>query len=145
MSGVIVDTSIAVKWVLNESLTATADALLADWLRAGLRPRVPSWFACEVANLLYQKVREGRLTLLDAQEGVTAIMAAVAVQDFDAAVAVRALELAMRFRQPASYDAHYLALAEVLDCDLWTADGRFWRAVQGRHPRIHWIEEATSA
>ncbi len=39
----------------------------------------------------------------------------------------RALELAGRLRQGAACDAHYLALAETLGCELWTADEKFYR------------------
>jgi len=51
----------------------------------------------------------------------------------------RALELAHRFGQPASYDAHYLALAERERCDVWTADERLWNAVREELPWVHWV------
>jgi predicted nucleic acid-binding protein len=36
----------------------------------------------------------------------------------------RAREIAMQYNLPATYDAHYLALAEWMDIELWTADMR---------------------
>ena len=51
----------------------------------------------------------------------------------------RALELAEQLGQGAAYDAHYLALAETLDCELWTADERFYRAVVSDHSNVRWI------
>lgn len=36
----------------------------------------------------------------------------------------RAREIAMQHSLPATYDAHYLALAEWMDIELWTADMR---------------------
>lgn len=144
MSGAVVDTSIALKWVLAEEHTAEARALLEGWLRGGAKPRVPSWFACEIANVLYQHVREEKIGLEDARRGLRDVMAAVTVLDFDPDVAERALELAQRFRQPASYDTQYLALAERIDAELWTADRRFWRATSRAFPRVRWIGEAVS-
>jgi predicted nucleic acid-binding protein len=35
---------------------------------------------------------------------------------------LRALELATKYNLPATYDSHYLALAEWMDIELWTAD-----------------------
>jgi predicted nucleic acid-binding protein len=45
--------------------------------------------------------------------------------------AERAIEIAALTGQRASYDSHYLALAERLGCELWTADDRFRDAARG--------------
>ena len=37
----------------------------------------------------------------------------------------RALQVASKLSQGAVYDAHYLALADILGCEYWTADERF--------------------
>lgn len=34
-----------------------------------------------------------------------------------------------RFRRPTAYDVYYLAVADLLDCELWTADRRLVTAV----------------
>jgi predicted nucleic acid-binding protein len=47
-----------------------------------------------------------------------------------------ALDLAERFSLPAAYDAHYLALAEWLGGEFWTADRRLVRAVQKDLPWV---------
>jgi hypothetical protein len=51
----------------------------------------------------------------------------------------RALELAGRLGQGATHDSHYLALAETLECDLWTADQRFRRAAGASVTRVRSI------
>ena len=40
---------------------------------------------------------------------------------------------------PATYDAHYLALAEHLGCELWTDDQRLIRHVATSLPFVRWI------
>jgi predicted nucleic acid-binding protein len=137
----VVDTSLALKWVLPETHQAEALALLGDWQARQIVPTVPSWFACEVSNVLFQRVRAKTSTLPDAQRAVRDLLAAVTVQDFDPAVAVRGLELAQVHRQKASYDAHYLALAERLGCELWTADEQFWKATNPALPWVRWVGE----
>ena len=42
----------------------------------------------------------------------------------------RAWLMAGRYARPRAYDAQYLAVAEQLGCDLWTADGRLANAVR---------------
>ena len=43
----------------------------------------------------------------------------------DPNVHARAMQIAGQLRQGAVYDAHYLALADILGCEYWTADERF--------------------
>jgi len=52
----------------------------------------------------------------------------------------RALELAAKFSLPAACDAHYLALAELLEGEFWTADGRLARTVRSSLPWVHLVE-----
>jgi predicted nucleic acid-binding protein len=48
----------------------------------------------------------------------------------------RALALANRFSLPAAHDAHYLAVADHLGGELWTADQALARTVQ---PELAWV------
>ncbi len=47
----------------------------------------------------------------------------------EASLHQRALAIAQGFDLPATYDAHYLALAENLGTELWTADEKLIKAV----------------
>jgi len=49
----------------------------------------------------------------------------------------RAWELARRYNRPQAYDSHYLALAEILGLELWTADERLYNAV---HHDLLWVK-----
>ncbi len=53
----------------------------------------------------------------------------------------RAMELAQELGQGAAYDSHYLALAEILDCEMWTADERFYRSASPRATRLRLLNE----
>ena len=53
----------------------------------------------------------------------------------------RAMQIAGQLRQGAVYDAHYLALADILGCEYWTADERFYRAAAPINQRVRWIGE----
>ena len=53
----------------------------------------------------------------------------------------RAMQIAGQLRQGAVYDAHYLALADILGCEYWTADERFYRAAAPVSQRVRWIGE----
>ena len=53
----------------------------------------------------------------------------------------RALEQASRLGQGAMYDAQYLALADSLRCEFWTADQRFYRTASSSVGNLRWIGE----
>lgn len=47
------------------------------------------------------------------------------------------MNYAHRFHLPATYDAHYLALAYREGCDFWTADTRLWNVVKSELKWVH--------
>jgi predicted nucleic acid-binding protein len=52
-----------------------------------------------------------------------------------------ALRLSESFALPAAYDAHYLALAQLLSCELWTDDRRLLRQLGGKLTFVRAIGE----
>ncbi len=133
---VVVDASIAVKWVLTEDGTAEARSLLAYWVVARLQPIAPSWFACEVANVVYRRARAGEITLDGAKILLNTVLAIVALRDASGSDAVRAIEIADTAGQQTPYDACYLALAERERCNYWTDDARFVKAAAPHFPQV---------
>lgn len=135
---VVIDSNIAIKWVLDESDSPEALALLTEWVRKRFTLLAPALLAYEATNVLYQNVRKGKITFDAARNGLKRVILKGIEFDFpyDYRLSQRALELANRYNLPAAYDAHYLALAEREGCELWTADSHMWRAVQGK---LSWV------
>jgi predicted nucleic acid-binding protein len=52
-----------------------------------------------------------------------------------------ALRWAARLGHTVAYDAHYLALAELLGCDFWTADRPLAAAARVQVPWVHTIDQ----
>ena len=140
---VVVDTSIVVKWALNETDTPTALALLESWTKDEMVILAPAILAYEVTNAIYQRVRRSEMELHQAQQWIAKIFQTEIVFLFsqDPALSLQAMSLAHTFNLPATYDAHYLALAESKNCDLWTADARLWNAVKGKIAWVKWLGE----
>lgn len=59
----------------------------------------------------------------------------------DDALLKTAYDLAVRFNRPRAYDSQYMALAERLNCEFWTADERLVNSTQGQFTRIRWLGE----
>jgi predicted nucleic acid-binding protein len=54
-------------------------------------------------------------------------------------LSTRALELTLELGWTLPYDAFYLALALLLDCDVWTADRRFYRDARTSYSRVRFL------
>ncbi len=138
---VVVDASVAVKWLVEEIYSRQADDLLAGWDQDNTRIAGPHLLPVEVSNALYKRVWRRQIAL----DTAVRLQAEFLENDIElmqsASLHLLAIRLASALDQPATYDSHYLALAESLDCDYWTADQRFYDAASTNYPRVRWIGE----
>lgn len=141
---VVVDASLAFKWLVKETHTVEANALGRLWNSQGTLIAAPYLMPVEVANALHQRVRRGDLTVEAAKQRLESLLASGLELHQPPGLYGKALELASRLGQGAAYDAHYLALAEALGCELWTADERFYRAVSPLVRRVRWVGESVA-
>jgi predicted nucleic acid-binding protein len=138
---VIVDTSIALKWVMDEDDSTKAAALLSRWFVQETTVLAPTLLMYELTNAIYKHVRKGEIDLNDASQALDdALLGFVEfVSPGDSSLSRRAIQLAHQYKLPATYDAYYLALAERENCDYWTADERLWNAVKSKLPWVRWL------
>ena len=142
MNGVVVvDASLAIKWLVSEENSDKARAISRSWANAGIQTAAPYLMPVEVTNALHRRVVRGELTVEDAIRLLEYLLASGIELRDEPGLQVRALQLASQLRQGAVYDAHYLALAEALGCDFWTADERFYRAAVSVTQNVRWIGE----
>lgn len=120
----VVDTSVAIKWFVDEG--DSADALM---LRTRHRLLAPDLLLAEMANVLSTKVRLGDMVADKAGQAAEAILGSgIAFNPINGLV-IDACRFAVQLSHPA-YDCFYLALALQERCVLVTADKRFLTAVQ---------------
>jgi predicted nucleic acid-binding protein len=138
-SWMCVHASVVLKLVLNETDSHLAEALWRSWLTSGHQPAGPNLLPFEVTAVLRKHVHRRVIT---AEYRLAALRQAMA---FDVALLSfpdlheRAWALASDLNRPTAYDAHYLALAENLGCEFWTADKRLYQAVRGSLPWVRWL------
>ncbi len=118
----VVDTSVAVKWVVSEDgvLEADTDAAL-DLLSAGLL--APDCIVGEFANALFKKVRRNEIGAEQARQSVAIVTDLVSLVPTVSLVAL-ALDFALRLEHPV-HDCVFLAAAVQLETKLVTADQKF--------------------
>ena len=138
---VVVDSSLAVKWVLIEPYDDQARRLLARWIRSGMRRLVPVLFLSEVNTPLLKQRRQGTISTDDATVAFNTVLSAVTVVHEDTGLLHRARAIAEALLLRTAHDCLYVALAERENCDMWTADERFYNLVHGLFPRVRWVGE----
>jgi predicted nucleic acid-binding protein len=141
---VVVDASLALKWVVEEPYSAEAHALLNRWRETRRTLLAPALFLYEVTNALAKRMQRGQLTLEQSKEQLRFFLESGPLLKQIGATHLRALELMERFGLPTTYDAHYLALAESQRCECWTADERLWNSVKRELGWVRWIGEERS-
>jgi predicted nucleic acid-binding protein len=115
---IVIDASVAVKWVLSEADSDAADALLDQDLMA------PSIWLAEAANVLWRKARTGEITTEQANARLSELLRAPVASLPIEPHLEPALRLAMGMGHPV-YDCIYLALALHHRAQVVTADRRF--------------------
>ena len=138
---ICVDASLALKLVLAEQESELVATQWEKWQTEGQTVLSPWLFAFEIMAVLRKKVARGELT---EKEGLEAwgILSDLGIElRHHPLMWERSWALAAQYRRPTTYDTAYLALAQLLDCDLWTADYRFIRALAGQESRLQSVSQ----
>lgn len=137
---IVLDTSVALKWVLNEPDSDQARAVM------GARLMAPDVWRIEACNGLRRAAACGEIKPEEAEPLLQALEFAP-VRDVPTRPLLAAgLTLALQLGHPI-YDCLFLALAIDHDCRLLTADRKFGERVEARSahgPRILLLSEWTS-
>ena len=126
MMRLVVDASVAVKWLVEEEHSAAADMLL----EGDHELHAPHLMASEIGNALWRKARVGEMEPSEVASLTASIPAMSVNWEQDEAICSEAVRLALDLDRPV-YDCVYLALAHRIGATLVTADERFVNALTG--------------
>ena len=115
---VVIDASVALKWIFQEAGSAEAAALQNETLIA------PQLWLIEAANVIWRHVVQKKISASEASAKLGDLSYAPVTGHAVEPLLPQALLLAMRLSHPV-YDCIYLALAMREDAQLVTADRRF--------------------
>jgi predicted nucleic acid-binding protein len=113
--------------------------LWEEWHEAGRSAVAPTLLYYEVSNAIHRYVVHGELLPEEGAEVLEAALGLNITLYGDVSLHRRASRMANRLALPATYDAHYLALAETLNAEFWTADHRLVSAVKPVLPWVHGV------
>ena len=138
---VVIDASVALKAIWPNPIQACCLVLVQTF--AEMQPIAPALWAYETTSAIAKAVyfreiteKEARLALEKLDElGVRLFVA-------DGEQNEAAFEWTLKLKRASAYDSYYLALAQSLECDFWTADKRLFNSLQETNIGwLHWIEE----
>jgi len=138
---VCVDASIVVKLAIPEADRPLALALWQQWLEADVEVVAPYLLSFELTSCIWQKTKRHEISQEEARTVIGKLQALGIRLLHPPGLPMSAFDLAARFRLPSTYDAHYLALAEMLQAEFWTADERLYNSVRTDFTPIHWLGE----
>lgn len=136
---VCVDANVVVK-LLMPTLYPAMKEQWASWAQQGTAFVAPPLLRYEAVNAFYQMNKQGSITTATAVAAIENLARLPIELVLEARLHRDAFMIAERFRIRAAYDAHYVALAQHLEAELWTADKRLYNAVQHHLDFVHLVE-----
>lgn len=137
----ILDSSVFLHKYLQEEMADLSVSIVAGLIGEGVNVCAPALLLYEVNSVLRNAAQRGRVSQSAAAISLEHFLGIPIQYLFDHGLVRRGFEIATQFVLPTSYDSQYLALAERLACDLWTADRKFYVAVNDKHPEVRWLGE----
>jgi predicted nucleic acid-binding protein len=137
-SKIVIDASVLLKLFLKDEECIQQTTNLVDdyFIHHGVLLICPGLLIYEAINALYVATRQRRISSNIVAELLDMLLSLeIEIRDGDPR---KILELSLKYKITA-YDAAYLALAESLDCDLWTGDRAFYNTVREESARVKWI------
>jgi predicted nucleic acid-binding protein len=137
VSRYVVDASVAIKWFLPETRSQAALRLQ----HSNHRLHAPAFIMLELGNVLAKKIRRNELTQGEGKAILKDLKHIPFQQHSDMRLFRPAYTLALDTLR-SLYDCLYLALAEVIDGRMVTADRKFYDALlKGPYAhRVLWVE-----
>jgi predicted nucleic acid-binding protein len=140
---VCVDANVVINALTVGPFYTQASLLLMRLSQADFQLTVPTLFDYEVVSALRRAVH---LKTLSVQAGENAYQRYLSIpirRQHNRRLLNLSWEFANRYERSRIYDASYLAVAHLYNCELWTADKRLYNAVHSRLTWVRWIEEVS--
>ena len=142
-SSVVIDANLAVYSVLNTPHSLLATRAMELLAHRGSQPCAPGLWWYEVTSVIHRYHFAGLVSASTAYTALELLTVELGVQSIEVSVRA-AFDWGTRLRQKAAYDGFYLAAAEQLGTELWTADQALVNnARQVGANWVHWMGELT--
>lgn len=134
---IVVDANITVALFVNLPYSFQSEYLFRMWRKQNVQLNVPALWPAEVVSTLRKMVSVGQMSFDDVRSALANLeRLPIQVVLPDPTLLDLSLIWAGKLNQTVAYDAQYVALAEMLSAELWTADQRLSHFL--RNLKIAW-------
>jgi predicted nucleic acid-binding protein len=138
-SSVCVDANLIVRTLIPGPLTENALSFLGALGREYSALVAPTLLAFEVTSTLRRLVFLEQITPTQGEEAFEGFHEMDINLSHQRSIFPLAWQLAKQFNLPRAYDTAYLALAQLRNCEFWTADERLFNAVSQELDWVRWL------
>ena len=138
-SPVCIDASLIIRTLVPGPFSDQALLLLHRWQEEKAQLLAPALLAFEVTSTLRRLVYLGELTSVEGEEAFAHFLRMDIHLSNRRGILPLAWRLAQELNRPRAYDTAYLALAQLLECDFWTADERLYNVAAAKLGFVKWI------
>ncbi len=135
---ICVDANVVVNLIMGRGQRTVE--LWTQWLDDDETLVAPTLMPYEVTNALHRYLAAGVLDEAALHDRLHSALALDVELRAPTDLHARAARLAVELGRPATYDAHYLALADTVGGTFWTADRRLFNATSARFSAIRLVE-----
>lgn len=137
----IIDASLVIKAILPNSENAASLAVLAHL--QDMQLAAPALWFYEVVSALTKAVYLNQITEDEGVEAIHQVLALdVQIMLPDEMQSLLAYQWSLKLKQIAAYNCFYIAIAETLDAEFWTADKCLYHSLRSEGLEwVHWIGE----
>jgi predicted nucleic acid-binding protein len=140
---IVIDANVTVALVVNLPYSSQAENYFRQWRKQNVRLHAPALWPAEIASALRKLEAVGQLASQDTRLVVQSLaLLPVQIHIPDVQLLQASLDWAVKLEQVVAYDAQYLALAEILQAEFWTADHRLYKTMQKL--KIGWVHAIAS-
>jgi predicted nucleic acid-binding protein len=140
-SPVCIDANLIIRALTPGPFTGNVLALLAHWQQQQQDLIAPALLAFEVTSTLRRLVHLRELTPEEGEEAFRGFLRVRVRLTHRQSLFPLAWRLARQYQRPRAYDTAYLALAQLHQCEFWTADERLYNAVRHDLAWVKWVGE----
>lgn len=139
-SRLVVDSSFVVR-LLTRLPGSAYGSLWRDWELQDTAVLAPSFMPFEVTNALWQYEQTGELSPEAIAKAMVRLNRLPIELVSSGEMHLRALEVVRRFPERKAYDSHFVALADLLGCELWTSDKKLHNRVSRQLAWVRLVDE----